>query len=547
MDGHYKNGHDYHEQETSATRCPNPQQSSPSHPSFGKTTAKKAFHTLYLLAAAISLVCLALAIVTVAEENVSWRLGINNHQLIVLGFLLGVMNLCLSSVTPMFFYSSKPASDPRHSKTTTVSSATKSLARSSADFGRIMLSLVLALPLGLSVAYKTFTGGESVKIVNVEAYIGNKSYVGVFPPPGMQGLGSNTGVSLFSNATLPFAVAAFNHNGIEPSVPTQKGAQQPYSYNILLIGDESAAALDIPQPSFVSAVQALLAGGESWNFSSTVMATVANYNDSRSQDPETAKADFDEVCKAANGSDDSFPYARQYDLSRQTCSATWSITRSGIQLADAYCNGYHKAPPETQEIIIHNDLSLGMGYMPSLVELLGPFTSSRKNSEWENPYVAISMAAMLWSRITATHNPANETRYFAAPKELADLPFPVAGLIYRGQDKAKYIRPTLKKSRLLYFILAVQPMLIFLILGLSASVFRSTPLDKGFGLISILSGIDHQSLDTLSGAALSGKLVGKVKLVMRPVKGEHGDTIEYRIVLPPSELARSRTEKLTIM
>ncbi|KAL8999526.1 MAG: hypothetical protein Q9169_001614 [Polycauliona sp. 2 TL-2023] len=583
-----------HERSLFDTLSPSPKQPLSSRPSFNKPAAKKAFHTLHLLAAATSLICLILAIVAVAVEDLSWKLGTQNYQLIVLGFLLGIMNLCLDSVTPMFFLLLEARFGPSTLQNYNGILRNEVFSSKLSWFWRIMLSLVLALPLGLSVAYKTFTGGESTNWVHVAPYVGNTSYLGMFAPPGMQGLGLNTGVSLFSNATLPFAVAASDHNGIEPPMPPR--SQQPYGYNILSMGGGSAAALDIPQPSEVSAVQALLAGGESWNFTSVVVGTVAVYNKSWSRDSETDKSDFEEVCKAAREANYSagayarlsmlndwplmllndpsagdqtaqyigfvpdsgeksakscsndFPYIKRYDISRNTCQGTWSITREGIGLVHGFCNPGLKEPPERQEVILHNRLSLSLWYMPSLVEFLGPFATSRNKSEWEERYFGVSMAAMIWSRITATHDPANQTRLFEAPKELADLGFEEAGLIYPADrtvgQRADYVRPTLRKSNLLYFVLAIQPLLIFLILGLSASIFHSTPLDKGFGLISILSGIDRESLNTLAGAALSGELARSVKLVMRPVKGDQNDAIEYHVVLPSSELARSRTEKL---
>jgi hypothetical protein len=39
----------------------------------------------------------------VANKNFSWRLGVANYQLIVIGFLLSIMNLCLGTVTLVLF------------------------------------------------------------------------------------------------------------------------------------------------------------------------------------------------------------------------------------------------------------------------------------------------------------------------------------------------------------------------------------------------------------------------------------------------------------
>ncbi|KAL8877243.1 MAG: hypothetical protein Q9192_008710, partial [Flavoplaca navasiana] len=291
-DDYRRKSHDYHAQGVSAKDFSSLKQSLPPRPSLGKPTAKKTFHMVHLLAAATSLTASSWPSL---PWPTSWRLGTKNYQLIVLGFLLGIMNLCLGSVIPMFFLLLEARFGPSTLQNYNGILRKEVFGSRLSWFWRIMLSLVLALPLGLSVAYKTFTGGESVETVDVATFIGNTSYLDMFAPPGLQVLGQRTGISLFSNATLPFAVAAAD----QVPLPT---LQQPYGFNMLLLNNESAAALDIPQPDYVSAVQALLAGGESWNYSSPVLATVATYNHSRSRDPELFEADFKEICDAARAS-----------------------------------------------------------------------------------------------------------------------------------------------------------------------------------------------------------------------------------------------------
>jgi hypothetical protein len=79
-------------------------------------------------------------------------------------------------------------------------------------------------------------------------------------------------------------------------------------------------------------------------------------------------------------------------------------------------------------------------------------------------------------------------------------------LIYLINDRVAYIRPTLKQSPFLFAVFAFQPIMTLIILGLSV-LLHTTPMDKGFGPMSILWGIDRGSLDGLSGAALSGELI----------------------------------------
>ncbi|KAL8754928.1 MAG: hypothetical protein Q9199_003990 [Rusavskia elegans] len=450
---------------------------------------------------------------------------------------------------------------------------------------RVIIGLATALPLGLSVAYKTFTGGSSAQTVDVAAWIGNASYYGMFAPPGLQLLGEKTGISIFSNATLPYAVASSPRNGSELPLPTRA---QTYGFNIILLHNESAAVLDIPQPSYVSAVQALLAGGESWNISAPVFATVATFNHSRARDPDGYASYFDDVCSAAEASSgaytpmsminhwslvllnhpspgdqslqyigfapllgtslnlpscsDFFPYANAYDVTRQICQGTWTITRGGIELVEGSCDGTI-LPANRQVVILHNSLFLGVWYMSTLVEFLGPFATARNGSEWAGPSMAIGVAAMVWSKITVLNSPISQDESFRAPKELARLTADEAGLLYAVNDTAMYIRPTLRKSGLLYLLLAVQPALVIIVLGLMA-VLRSTPLDRGFGLVSILSGIDRDSLDSLAGAALSGELNRNVKLIIRPTHEDAQGQVKYHVA-PVSSTAAVRNEGLT--
>ena len=153
--------------------------------------------------------------------------------------------------------------------------------------------------------------------------------------------------------------------------------------------------------------------------------------------------------------------------------------------------------------------------------------------------MATGMAAMVWSRITVLNSAENLVDQDPLPlhKPLwrmesgPDLTYEDVGLLYPVNDYVLYIRPTLRTSVWLYLVLAIQPLLIVMTLGL-ALMFYSTSLDKGFGLISILSGINARSLDRLTGAALSGKLTRSVKLVIQTIQDDQKGAIEYHVDLP---------------
>ena len=551
----------------------------------GSPATKKRLHMKSCLAAALSCLCLVAAITTVADKNVSWFLGVGTNQLIVLGFLLSVMNLCLDSVTPTLFLHLEAKIGP--SKLQNYDGILRNqMFASRVDFTwRLVLGFMLALPLGLSIAYKKFTGGESVKFVNAIDY-GIAPYYGMFAPPGLQSKDSKTGIQLFSNATLPFTVASSTDsiNGAEPPIPVFPRA---YGYNILLLNDESTAMLDIPGPDYVSAVQSLLALGESWSLTASVFGTVANLNHSKEADPDGYNSTFMDLCVAAEESSGAYadidifdgkrlvlldhaspgnqssqyigfapstytpvpgynglpcsdfsPYATLYDVTRQPCRGTWSVTRGGIELVDGSCNGII-LPPEQQMVVTNNNMFLDFFFLPSLVELLGPFADARNQSDWAGPYMATGVAAMLWSRMTNLHG-VNLSRTSKPWKVSNGTTFSNEdiGIIYSTNDSVFYTRPTLRKSGLLYGVLAIQPLLTIAALLLTA-IFHSTPLDKGFGLVSILSGINRRSLDAFSGAALSGELTKDVKLEICPYQDNRKGTIEYHVVPHSSTKVRN--------
>lgn len=92
-------------------------------------------------------------------------------------------------------------------------------------------------------------------------------------------------------------------------------------------------------------------------------------------------------------------YARQYTISRRRCLGTWSVTRGSINLIAGECND--TLPDEYQYPITRNPMYFGVWYTQALVELLGPFATSRNQSSWQEPSFATAIAGMVWSRIVA--------------------------------------------------------------------------------------------------------------------------------------------------
>ena len=155
------------------------------------------------------------------------------------------------------------------------------------------------LPLGLNAAYNGFSGSESAMRVDAITYTGNASYYSLFAPPGVQSLGEQIGISLFFIATLDFAVNSSPQNGSEPPIPTHA---QAYGFNVFSLNNESTTMLDIPQLSYVSAVQNMLTSGESWSINAPVVATVATSNNSKIKNEQVYGSYLNFFCEAAEES-----------------------------------------------------------------------------------------------------------------------------------------------------------------------------------------------------------------------------------------------------
>lgn len=226
-------------------------------PALGRPTTKKRFSLQDLCAIIISTVCLLLAISTVQVESLSWRLGVGNNQLVVVGFLLSIMNLCLSSVTTTVFLLLEAKFGPSTLQNYEGILRNKIWSSELSTVWRLVFGIMLAIPIALSVAYKGFIGGESVlEIGNATDWVSTPPYYGLFAPPGVQSAGSSIGMSLFFNATMPFLTAsAVTSNNSEPLPPRHGRA---YGFNLLSLNNDSTAALDIPSPERIRSIQQLL-------------------------------------------------------------------------------------------------------------------------------------------------------------------------------------------------------------------------------------------------------------------------------------------------
>ena len=558
---------------------------------FGKPAEKKRCYLFDLCTGAISFICFALAIASVANESLSWCLGVQNYQLTVLGFLLSLMNLCLANVVPTLLLLLEARFGPSTIQNYDGLLRNKIFSSRLSFTWRVTLTAMLVLPLGLSAAYKQFGGGHSARQVHARNYIGETPRYGLFAPPGiLYSANSSIGTALFTNATGAFAAASSLQGTSEPPLPTMP---YTYGYNVLSQSSEITAMLDMPHPDYISAIQKALAMGESWQMSASVLGTVAFFNNTKATDEQGYNAFLEQNWSAMDDSSGAYGYissgdsrglelmtpvgpnnsfqwvglppnrgtllsdtpeqdnnnvssfsatAYLYNINRQFCQGTWSITRGGIQLMGGSCSG-EAAPAEHQRVLQwSDDLFLPYYYLQSMVELLGAFAETRNQSAWKGPSLATGVAAMLWSRVTTLDSPANRRDpnmlAITNQNDNADQTYQSLGLVYEVIDTTIYIRPTLRKSYWLYAVFAVQPLLIVFTL-LSTTMFHTTPLSKDFGMVAILAGVDRDTLAVLDGASLSAHLTSDVRLTISPTHMKHQNTIEYRLELPSTRSGKN--------
>lgn len=185
----------------------------------GKPAPKKRFNNVDILATVLSSLSSTVAITSVANESFSWYLGQGTNQLILLGVLLSVMSQCLAIITPTLFLlvEATYGASTLHNFDGILRNSIFAT-RFSASW-RLALASMLAIPIGLSVAYKRFTGGSSTLAVNPLEFIGNDSYYGPLALPGLETIGLSTGITMFLNSTLDFAVRT-SPTGGEPILPS---------------------------------------------------------------------------------------------------------------------------------------------------------------------------------------------------------------------------------------------------------------------------------------------------------------------------------------
>jgi hypothetical protein len=488
----------------------------------------------------IQAVCLSMAILTVFHQGIAaWLSSI--RQLIVIGFLLGVMALAFQEQalrTALIFTGYSRASSIQDID----AFLRKDLfAPKVSLYLRLTLLLLIGLPLGLSVAYKVFVGGYSQRVV--PAYTADFGFSAL---PGNQRIGD--GLTLLSDIYRPF--------WINPAI------NKTYGFNLFIETNDTAVIPDTPYPSFLAPLQSSLADGESINLTTTVNATVCRLAGLSPEERNSSAywqsvQDYyghdwvqmgNNIAGANNGiwagqwdsvgfswnfsvvflsawnttkNETFFSEAFRLENYRSVYHATWNVTNSdallvAAKIADPSIPGYKAANQST----IQHEL-LGIDIM--FPNFLGEYDWHNRAGFFQYPYptaegqpekwtldvntVPALSAAMIWARVTSLNggdrpnrNPdaASLTQYEKTGEEIS---------------MTKYI-PTLKRSPWLLLVLCVNPILTLSCLVLKTLMYAS-PVGDNFNSIALLSAAAKSDLSILKGAGLSGKLSRKVGVRFR--------------------------------
>ena len=494
----------------------------------------------------LSLTCLVISICVVTPRlGLAWQLEFEG-QIIVVGFLLGIMNLCLRRGVSMWFL----IVEQRWGGSTlqnyhAILRNTALLSQTSLFWRGTILALII-LPLALSVAYKRFSGGES----RTNVYSDFPGSYGIASAPLAASYVLNNSIYQMMTATAPFMIASAS------DLVSPRDFPIAYGYNALLLDHSSAAMLVMPVPDYVSSIQQNLTKDEVWSLSAPVNGTLARYNSStetyrndsafwqtlfdidwpaglavfemyesasynmvglRNGLPTPSSGNycllgtFPNFSKDDHGGVEIFydvtdpesiafrDAALIFNVQRVQCHGVWQVSRIGIQLVSGNCTG---------EL---TDQSVMMGRycdpffldaLPVLRYSLESYVTLRANSIWKLPTYAISVASMYWARLNFLAQQPLSSKYCT---RAANVSYTV------DSETVTSTRTTLNARWLLYIVLAIQPLLTC-ITFLLVTLCHSSPIDIGFGMIAVLSGINKDSLDLVRGAALSGELSKPVKL-----------------------------------
>ncbi|KAG7294636.1 hypothetical protein NEMBOFW57_004713 [Staphylotrichum longicolle] len=514
---------------------------SPKPEALGKPIKPSLVSRLHVLAVFISLSCLAAGIViTTPALNIAWRLGFQ-LQIVLVGLLLGIMNICASIVLPSVFLLVE-ARFGRSRLQNYQAILTGKWTGSKVTWGwRIILISFIALPLALSVAYKQFLGGTAESSLTPSS---PRSYALDFPRIGSWTPTILNSIYLLLTAFTPFWAAAEQGKA---AYPVASEFPLAYGYNTLLLDDDAAAVLDVPTPAYIAALQSKLSTGEVLNISADVDAYVARRDTLTASLPtnDTLWSQFMAESVAQNlgglstielyqgkgarlavlpgGNNDQMliglyydsdyygdmhfhtnatdpealrfrQRAQLYSVRRARCHGAWRLNATGIFLDGGFCN----STVVVDQGVLHKKYMGPFSYdiLPPLLHTFNRLVINNKTeSPWLRPTYALSVATIYWSR----------GLYMSQSGDDHFSPYAPIG------EAVTSTRSTLRAGTLLYLVFAIHPALT--VLGFAVICWlRKVPVGPGFSFVSIMAGMEPENLALLRGAGFSGELRSPVRL-----------------------------------
>lgn len=528
----------------------------------GKASSKSWVDYKDVFALLVSLICFVIAVLAVVPSlPLSWHLGFKN-QIVLIGALFGVQNLCLQRVMPNSFVLLEAQLGKSVLQNYNAILRYQILGSHIHPAWRAGLSTLSILPVVLGIAYKQFLGGTSSAPITDNAYQ-NASYGLAYPDLGQYASLSDS-IYLSMNANSGF----LNASRYDQEYPF--GTEYPlvYGYNTLVLSEDSAALLDMPLAAYIDEIRRRLTKNETWNVSASVDAIVATQNKSiaslrQDEDflnqtmqyayngfaseslfqnetglgfgwvsvgvPEVGDAyclmgSFGNQSVAApspigltrNISDEGFlsfmESAQMFSIRRQGCQGKWAITQSDVKLLEGYCLNGSAAGQTPSSRVLHDRQTSPFAFdvLPVLVNSIGVYSTTRPSSPWKQVSYVVAAANTWWARsVFLNYGTSDEESIFRKYPETAYPP--------RNQGIMS-TRSTLDADRGLYVVLAIFPFFT-LLLFLPLLWPYSLPIGTGFGLVSILAGIDRDSLDLIRGAGLSGELERPIRLDISSEEG----------------------------
>jgi hypothetical protein len=523
-------------------------------PALGEPSKRNLFSYTHLLAVGVSLGCLLLGILTILPTlSLAWRLGFSG-QIVVIGFLLGIMNICMRTVLPFAFLLMEARFGRSRLQNYEAILTGKFVASHISHFWQLALLVLIVLPLGLSVAYKRFLGGTASAALT----LGHQGRYGIdFPRIGSWSP-ANDALYLLISSFAAFQTASGLGNA---AYPRPNEFPLAYGYNTLLLSNDSAAILDIPTGSYISMLQSRMLAGETVDITASVDAYVATYNTSTTA-LRTDDALWVNAIKSSTGNglgglstiylfkgmgarlgmmpfgnndqvlfglyydstdwggmffhsdpgDSEFvPFrqrAQMYSIKRAQCHGHWSLNTTSILLLDGNCD--NKTPVDSSVLQQPNMAPYPYDILPPLGHTFEYFANNETDSVWLRATCAVSVVTMYWAR-----------GFFMLYRQ-------GPGMSYAPIDEnIRSVRHTLHAGGLLYLVLAVQPALTAVGFMLTVWLYK-VPIGEGFGIVSILSGLEPASLGLIQGAGLSGKLRAPVRLDVTSQRMYPGGTGQCR-------------------